>query len=65
MERTFQTHLKADLADYRPGDVSDDLAEHLRRHLLRERPVCPREQQVNKLALRPAASSFVYHGNKR
>ena len=37
MELAFKAHRRADIADHRFGDVSDDLAVHPRRYLPRNR----------------------------
>ena len=61
-----KTHWPADPANYRPGYVSYDPAEHLQRYLPRKRPLGPRKtKQVNWLAIRLTAAHFVHHGGRR
>ena len=65
VDRAFKTHRPADPAYHRPRNVSHDPAKHPRRCLPCKRPLRPRYQQVNKLAIRPAAADFVNHGSRR
>ena len=46
-------------------DVSHDPAEHPRWYLPRERPLCPCEQQVHGLALRPDKAQLVHPVHRR
>ena len=65
LKRASKAHRQTDPADYRPGDVSDDLAKHPRRNLPRKRLLRTRQQQVNDLALQAAATDLLYHGGGR
>ena len=65
IERTPKAHRQADPSAHRPDNLLDDPAKHSRRNLPRKRPLRPRKQQVNWLALRPAAADLVHHEGGR